>query len=614
MTTDSKGKEFELVFEGPADGSMRTLQKLKGAMVGDLELPVGEVQRFLSAAPLTIFSSTSEAEVEKRYRILQAAGAKVLMIRPAKAVHEEQPEPAALGVDSDEEEQECALSERSIWQEEEKPSQDNLVKPVGEIDALELDLGLAEEKAPLVQSSETAPAESDLEFSLQFENAEVAAPPPNSTSSAVSHPPTEAKVVAPQPVLAAKAPQPSKTLAVTEALFDLAIEDEPGTDSKTGSAPALDQPQTVSDEDLPPESAPLLELGAESVPASAAAQPSAAQLSPSQPELLELGGTSELLSLDSEDPVAPETPRSDAHLSPMTIEPQPLPEDEQRKAASLARPVEPAAAAPRAVQVVAPLGSEQTRTVTELPGEEESLTDDSDSERSGSFLRDWGTPILLLLPVVAAIHYFFIANDEPGPQLQFSLESALAPAAAKQGAARAALPAAEKSRSYRGTFSSPLFSGELTVKLAGTAINNLSFSATTPEPPALTPEEIVSGAVRKPWLFDVKAASAAPLHSEPGMIKVRLPAKLYIDHQETKKRMIGTLAVNGSPTAEDSALTLTVTLYASVAETAEVVELYQGQDGSYNVLLRETLTLAPYTDPAEQKQSAAPDRASPASR
>lgn len=72
---------FDLVYEGATDDSARTLQRIKGVFVADLNLPIPEIQRILEHAPSTISSAESAKELEDAKRKLSAAGARVLIIR-----------------------------------------------------------------------------------------------------------------------------------------------------------------------------------------------------------------------------------------------------------------------------------------------------------------------------------------------------------------------------------------------------------------------------------------------------------------------------------------------------------------------------------------------------
>lgn len=99
MSEEEKVNKFELVFQGPIDDSVRTLQRLKGTFISDFEFPIAEVQKILNEAPLTIYSSDSEEEANQKYKTLQRAGAKVLLIQPVSKEKDEEPSQEASNGD-----------------------------------------------------------------------------------------------------------------------------------------------------------------------------------------------------------------------------------------------------------------------------------------------------------------------------------------------------------------------------------------------------------------------------------------------------------------------------------------------------------------------------------
>lgn len=83
-TTSAKSNSnlFRLVYEGPVDDSPRTLQKIKGVFVADLEFPIPQIQAILNSAPVTIIDADNESELRRPYKLLKKAGARVLIIGP----------------------------------------------------------------------------------------------------------------------------------------------------------------------------------------------------------------------------------------------------------------------------------------------------------------------------------------------------------------------------------------------------------------------------------------------------------------------------------------------------------------------------------------------------
>jgi hypothetical protein len=85
MSQDPATAAYELVFEGPADESTRTMQRLKGVFIADLEFSVEEVQHFLTSTSVVIKRGDSEAELSREERLIRAAGGKVLIVRRAES-------------------------------------------------------------------------------------------------------------------------------------------------------------------------------------------------------------------------------------------------------------------------------------------------------------------------------------------------------------------------------------------------------------------------------------------------------------------------------------------------------------------------------------------------
>ena len=154
----SDSKEFELVFEGPKDDSPETLTRIKGVMIGDCEMSISDVKEALENAPLTIFRSDNEKELKVHFSNIQAAGGKVLLVRP-KEEEQTVPEPP--------EAQPTVQSPKDI------PELD-LADESGDVDEIALDFSLdtpakGESDTPKQETPEPATESNDeggLEFAL----------------------------------------------------------------------------------------------------------------------------------------------------------------------------------------------------------------------------------------------------------------------------------------------------------------------------------------------------------------------------------------------------------------------------------------------------------------
>ncbi len=69
------------MLEGLENQNPQTLQKVKGVLIGDLELSIPEVQKILENFPLTIKRSESQSDLSVHYESLKSAGAKVLLLK-----------------------------------------------------------------------------------------------------------------------------------------------------------------------------------------------------------------------------------------------------------------------------------------------------------------------------------------------------------------------------------------------------------------------------------------------------------------------------------------------------------------------------------------------------
>lgn len=76
------GGEFELIYEGPADDSADTLRRIKKTLVGELSFSIEETKEFLEKTPATLFTAEDEHSLDEYYHILKKAGARVYVVRP----------------------------------------------------------------------------------------------------------------------------------------------------------------------------------------------------------------------------------------------------------------------------------------------------------------------------------------------------------------------------------------------------------------------------------------------------------------------------------------------------------------------------------------------------
>ncbi|MCB0330842.1 MAG: hypothetical protein KDD70_14315 [Bdellovibrionales bacterium] len=75
---------YQLVFQGPVDDSTDTLRKLRGALIGDLQLHAEKAKFLLENAPITIRESADQTQLIPQLKKLEGAGARALIIRSQK--------------------------------------------------------------------------------------------------------------------------------------------------------------------------------------------------------------------------------------------------------------------------------------------------------------------------------------------------------------------------------------------------------------------------------------------------------------------------------------------------------------------------------------------------
>lgn len=76
------GGEYELIYEGPADDSADTLRRIKKTLVGELSFSIEETKEFLEKTPATLFTADDEHSLDEYYHILKKAGARVYIVKP----------------------------------------------------------------------------------------------------------------------------------------------------------------------------------------------------------------------------------------------------------------------------------------------------------------------------------------------------------------------------------------------------------------------------------------------------------------------------------------------------------------------------------------------------
>ncbi|MCB0330342.1 MAG: hypothetical protein KDD70_11770, partial [Bdellovibrionales bacterium] len=96
---------LQLIFNGPKDESPETLRRLKGVFIAELDCSIDEVRRFLEEAPLVIYSTEQQTELQKVLKIVEAAGGIVTIAGNANLSEAVEDSPASQPAESSESEQ-----------------------------------------------------------------------------------------------------------------------------------------------------------------------------------------------------------------------------------------------------------------------------------------------------------------------------------------------------------------------------------------------------------------------------------------------------------------------------------------------------------------------------
>ena len=554
--------KFELIFEGPSDESMRTLQKLKGAFISDLEFPISEVQRILNEAPLAVFSSESEDKVTTFYNSLKKAGAKVSIIRPKREAPEAEP---ALSLQTEEGEELLFDLDDITFESEkkEKPAKkkiytldvdDVLYNTVDSEESQEsLEKAIEEvQKAVPIQQEET------LEESLHL--SEPIAPPTIETNDldlelAIREltPSTPQEI---SPVGLKTKPAPSFPLEeVKEKEIPETLDSEPLAPASTLSFEFEDpvlplSPPASQSTELPPNPPPSI-IEAESRP-SLASELSldltpATEEKPYEPIYSDREQEEEfdldIPQREIEEHTITSSSLQTAHVSLAVEEPSPIPINDPKP--QLSEETEESLR-----KIIEKKKSSATQEVTAPP-----LVDDiSDVPRDKqkmvldrAFFREYGIPALigLVIIIIANILYFnfkdLVYENSPLVTSDILPANSDSDASPDQHIEHVAPIPTEKffGESYREGRSF-IAKGDLRLQDDSIDVQTFSVRLQLPPPPDPTPEEIVQGKIRDPWItridFDYVAQAGRASEKQN---EIQGPVRITIDDKREKNRIIG---------------------------------------------------------------------------
>lgn len=550
-TTRGTEPLYELVFEGPVDESLKTLQRIRGVFVADLEFPVADVQKFLTEAPITIRASASEDELKKPLGKLKAAGAKVLIVKRGGAGKTSTPTKSAQPSSSGEEFTfEFDLDEASPEEADlahEEPAEpkvyaldlDESSTQLSEVEAL-LNESPGEESENQESVENDSPGAGTLSL-LNDDELEVfhkerggVSPPPESDSDAIKNAPSEEDLEGFLDALdlapAEEVPPPKEAPSSSYELAPLSLE-ESAQDTQSGSQNSASVPSS------PPSDTNLASKPAVSSPARASHPVIAA---PPQPTNLVV-----------EEPPVPAAAPAESPPQPIAPTPQPI--------ATTAPPASPRAPQPlqsKAPDRSAPADIDVTESVGRDVVADELLVSPVSPpirRKKSKLPFDILIPILVGCVVLGAANWLYF-----GPRLREEARSKLTSkvVAPDNGSTKASASVSSEApiKKYSGEESTPERTTIASVEFVGEAPSELSLTVTTPQPRARTKEEIVQGVFPPPWLRRLEAENIRLALSSPDQAtyEAKAPFLAYLEYKGNPLRITGILAIRVKRAAEDA--------------------------------------------------------------
>ncbi len=546
-------KYFELIFQGPVDGSAKTLQTLKGTFVADLEFPVDEVRRFLTDAPLTILQSESEEKVTTCYEKLKAAGAKVLLVRPQ-----------ATDLPPQEQNNDAEIDLELSFGEPQQDNPDD--KPVAEtvessssnlqldIDDILFNSGEEVEQKP-IKTHEIPPTELEDNEQL-FPNLTNPEPEVSDAKKASGLEPTTENNSAPNlallddiddspesPVLGKIAPPISEAPKAVQPSGSKVLElKEPlGLQLELDSPSAKKEPEPTAKADaLQPkvESASAVHSAAvksefDLTLASVVEEP--ALVEPNYKEAVEsivppLTEEEDDLSLKSAEVPAPTA--------------DPVHEKQETKTEAQKKPEPPAKEETLRERMARRAQEPRTEEASDAASESGEETDEEDASPKAKrklIMREV-LPLVALCAVVLifgnVVYFMFLANsDDEVSNIEKQVTQVLKsiPRHSKQPAATPPpiIPVVEIN--FSSEHDGRNFS--LTLETKGKDISGARGQLITPPPPTLSPQEIVRGATQAPWLYNMELTAAEFKKNEAGIFEGIGSTKSYIEYKGNRARI-----------------------------------------------------------------------------
>lgn len=593
----SVSKDFELVFEGPADESAETLRKLRTSLLADAGLSVTEAQEILSNTPKTVKTSQLEEDLKPLYAALKRAGGKVLIVRPAEATNEKayfldleesqldddllkslealpgdeerHVHEVDVAVDLTEALQDLAPEEENILTAEKPsaepapqevpavaPTQEKPAESTPAITAPELELG-AEISLDVKVEPAPEPAlpatESLLELSAAPLDPAPIVPPVEAPAASVADKPLfefTTPLELPTPPTAS-APSPTLELKNSAPLFEFSDDAKPieppvaaTAPEPVLSAPKPPAPQTSILDDL---TLSLDEPVTEEKPKveKQAAKPKPTSIAHEEENTFSSDDLSSSLvsQLESEKAAAPK--KADAPVAPalnLSVETESLPGapirgPSQEVAVPAARaPMQQPRATTNPNIVIEPEGAGQQALSSAAAEEPPPVAFKSQVVKEQISL-DLLLPILVGAIILGVANWLYFKPDSDEIHLPtISMSENAQESDSEAAVRREVIPSTEKR--VTGKTQQGALAISWTVLFDKEILKSVSIEGTTPQPPELTPEQIVRAERPQPWLYKIEVAQFPFEKQLDGTWQAKGPARVFVNQGPAKRRLV----------------------------------------------------------------------------
>ena len=592
MSSSNKPKNYELVLEGLENDNPQTLQKVKGILIGNLELSISEVQKILESYPLTIKRSESETELAVHLNQLKSAGAKVLLIKP----------------------QSESSSEEDEVQEEESASNEIEFKVENPVSLEEITSKAQEEETS--QEENNAHDEQEIEFEFEFDplpsqNAKKAEKPANAYELNLNED-TELSLKELEKEFGESLQITEQKKEDIENIENLVDGNEFALDLKPAESglELLDSPTLANVEEDTGEwesdklSESLISQAPAQVAESAAGEPTP---TPSMASIEQ-----SLIGLETEnreeaDKVAQDAAAEKADpltLAPLAFElegvehPEPV-------------PVVAAPAATAAVSTTPVLEKKEEVKIISEPAQEKVLTKaDVPVVTATPLLKSSKkkVPADLLLPIaiggmlLGVVNWFYYSSKPEDKSAVPQIEIPDVPDTQRN--VKAVVVPEAPAFPYAGEFNGSDMQIKLSFSASIDKVNSFNLELSTPKPIDLTPEEIVQGRAPNLWLRKAEAQNIVFKKNEDGSLASAASMKVYFEQGDLRERVIADLNVILKIESENSAAAeVKIELNTKAPEDfIEGIKVLPNTLGKHSVMAKKFIRLekqAPQAVPAE---------------